>query len=134
MAAMADLYRDVDAELAGSGQTCTACGRCCDFAAFGHRLYVSTIELALLIHATPVNPAAAAADRCPYQQESQCTARERRALGCRVFSCESAGDEFEHDLYSRYHERIRQLHQQHRVAYFYADLPAAVTTLLDSRP
>src|SRR5690606_154285 len=42
------LYRQVDAEVGSLAIPCGACGACCAFEAFGHRLYVSTAELALL--------------------------------------------------------------------------------------
>lgn len=131
LADLAAIYRDVDAELAEAGQTCRACGRCCDFAGYGHRLYVSTAELALLTKVPPIDPSAPASGRCPYQSGADCTARLNRALGCRVFSCDETTDQFEHDLYARHHDRIRDLHSRHGLAYIYSDLPAAMGSVMN---
>ena len=128
LAALRELYDEVDAAVAALGQTCRACGRCCDFDTYGHRLYVTTLELALLT----IDPPAAAAEspgRCPYQQGAACTARDRRALGCRVFSCDKTNDDAEQALYARFHDRLGRLHAAHDIPYFYTDLPAAVGAL-----
>ncbi|MFW6146287.1 MAG: hypothetical protein ACOC7R_03030, partial [Planctomycetota bacterium] len=120
LAALRELYDDVDAALATMNQSCRACGRCCDFDAYGHRLYVTTLELALLTADPPPAPAAATAGssgRCPYQRDAVCTARARRALGCRVFSCDPATDAAEHALYARIHDRLRRLHAAHSIPY-----------------
>ena len=51
--ALVDIYARLAAETADAGATCDGCGRCCDFARAGHRLFVSTGELALLIVRPP---------------------------------------------------------------------------------
>ncbi len=127
LAALRALYADVDAAVAAGGQTCRACGRCCDFDTYGHRLYLTTLELTLLTaEPPPASAAAATPGRCPYQQGLACTARARRALGCRVFSCDGATDAAEQALYARFHEQLCHLHAAHGVPYLYVDLPAAV--------
>src|SRR5947207_7088495 len=50
-AAVADLYADLQAEIDARRPLCTASGRCCHFDAFGHRLFVTTMELAAFVHA-----------------------------------------------------------------------------------
>lgn len=125
---LAGLYHQADAELAGAGQPCRRCGRCCNFAHYGHRLYVTTAELALLMRSAPPNPSAAGDGRCPFQHHDECIARAHRTLGCRVFSCR--GDRgTANDLYERCHARIRALHQSHRIPYIYAELTGAITAL-----
>ena len=46
LAEIESLYRNLDTTLAGINDpaSCRACGGCCDFEAFGHRLYVTTPE------------------------------------------------------------------------------------------
>ena len=123
LAAVADIYRRVDAELALSGDVCDQCGKCCDFGSYGHRLYVSTAELALLITARPGD--SATGDVCPYQVGSACTAREGRTLGCRVFSCRSETDRSV-TLYERYHDEVTSLHVAYQTPYRYVDLIEAL--------
>jgi hypothetical protein len=40
-----DIYKWLDEQLAGQKAVCEICGRCCDFKAFDHRLYVTTPEM-----------------------------------------------------------------------------------------
>jgi Fe-S-cluster containining protein len=44
--AIRGLYADLDAAVAERGPLCNASGRCCDFDAYGHRLYVTGLEIA----------------------------------------------------------------------------------------
>jgi len=129
LAELAALYREVDEQLAALGQTCRACGACCDFALYDHRLYLTTVELALLTSLPPTHHDAVAADRCPYQDGSICAARQRRALGCRVFSCDAATDAAEQDVYDRYHNRLGEMHRKHSLTYLYVDLIASLGQL-----
>ena len=43
-AAVELVYKDIESRLPQNMQ-CRACGKCCDFKNFGHRLYVTTPEL-----------------------------------------------------------------------------------------
>jgi len=143
LAELADLYAAVDAELAELGVACDRCGRCCDFTRFGHRLYVTPAEAAMLgqaprpdgagapagasgaASARPAEQDGAAGGRCPYLVGEVCRAREGRALGCRVFFCR-AEQAATNALYERFHRRIQDLHAAHRVPYAYADLLSAL--------
>lgn len=125
------LYRDVDQQLAAMGQTCRACGTCCDFDRFGHRLYLTTVELALLSAAPPPHRKSLAEGRCPYQDGSACAARQRRGLGCRVFSCDPDTDPAEADLYAHYHRLLGEIHATHSLAYSYVDIISALEQLPD---
>lgn len=112
------LYSHVDAELGSTGQDCRQCGECCDFERFGHRLYVTPAELALLLESP--RPPATPGGRCLYQVDKACTARRCRTLGCRVFSC--LGDTgHQCRIYERYHHQIKALHLADRVPYLYVD-------------
>jgi hypothetical protein len=124
MADLAALLARVDAAVAEKAPTCRACGRCCRFAEFGHRLYVSTGELALLT--SHPAPHASRPGLCPCQDGAECTARDGRALGCRVFFCDAGLTAWSNALYERFHAEIRRLHERHGVEYFYVDLTAGV--------
>jgi Fe-S-cluster containining protein len=125
--ALRTLYAAVDAAVAARGWHCKACGACCDFTSSGHRLYVSTGELALLTSAAP--PQALAAGRCPYQIDGRCTVREARALGCRLFFCDPAAREVFQQDYETYHRQLRRLHQAAGLPYRYVELTAAMEEL-----
>ena len=124
---LAGLYARLEGELAANPVRCNRCGRCCDFAAFGHRLYVTPIELALLVK-EPAPDGSTPALRCPYQLEGQCSAHNRRTLGCRVFFC-GAPREREQALYEPYHAQLRALHGQSGVPYLYVELTDALSRI-----
>ena len=116
-----DLYDCLDADLAAMRVACDRCGRCCDFRAFGHRLYVTPAEATFLLQTPLPNPDLARLGRCPYQHGADCAARGRRTLGCRVFFCR-APEFATAEIYEKYHLRIGKLHQTHCVPYAYVPL------------
>jgi len=69
---VAAVYEWIDAQLrqhAERAGRCNACGACCDFATYDHRLFVTTPELMYL--ATGLNAKELkqmSAGRCPYQK------------------------------------------------------------------
>ena len=49
-AAVAEIYTELDREVARRRPLCVVSGRCCRFEEYGHRLFVTTLELAAFIH------------------------------------------------------------------------------------
>lgn len=127
LAAIRKLYARVNAATAAQGWACKACGACCDFAASGHRLYVSSGELALLTATRPPGPLVPG--RCPYQVDGRCTVRPVRALGCRLFFCDSRAQEAFPKDYETHHRNLRRLHDAAGLPYIYAELTAALDEL-----
>ncbi len=84
------MYRDLDAEVAGPAPVCLVSGLCCRFEEYGHTLFVSAPEMAILLADAP--PPSRPLDdgaTCPWQDaRGRCTAREARPLGCRVYFCD----------------------------------------------
>ena len=108
---LAVLYRDLDAEVAGLGPACALSGRCCRFAEYGHTLFLSAPEAALLLADAPA-PARLLDDgeTCPWQDAAgRCTAREARPLGCRVYFCDPAYAPHAPDLSERHIARLKRL-------------------------
>ena len=120
---LAEIFREVDERVRLAGAECLGCGCCCRFALAGHRLYVSTAELAVLLSVPPARTAGPL--ECPYQQGPACHARSRRPLGCRTFFCR-ASEADTADLYEAAHAQIRRLHEALGVPYFYRELTAAI--------
>lgn len=84
------VYAELDAEVSALGPRCELSGRCCRFEEYGHTLFVSSPEAALLVSDAPepVRPLDEGAT-CPWQDSrGLCTAREARPLGCRVYFCD----------------------------------------------
>lgn len=104
-AELSAIYADLEAEIAGLSPSCQACGRCCDFGAYDHELWLTEIELAALVsdHGLKVP---VSSQTCPYMDGKHCTARSGRALGCRTYFCRLPAEVVE-ELTWRYLERIR---------------------------
>jgi Fe-S-cluster containining protein len=107
---------------------CGACGACCDFPAYDHRLFVTPPELIYLaakLNAQELKPMPAG--RCPYQQGKKCTVHEHRFAGCRVFCCHGDAD-FQGELSEAALARLKALCEELRLPYRYQDLVAALAT------
>lgn len=124
-----ELYADVQARIDAAGFQCRACGQCCHFARAGHRVYVSTGELALLASAPPPPDGAAGPLRCAYQAGQACTACTRRPLGCRVYFCTEPGHSRAAETYEEIHRAIRAAHRDAHLPYRYTELTAALAEL-----
>ncbi len=125
--AMCALYAEVDADIAARNPVCTNRGVCCKFAQYGHRLYVTDVELAHFVQGQSEawrEPEDSGA--CPYQIEGRCTAREHRPLGCRVFFCDPASGEWQGPVYEAYLARLKQLGEQLGVPYRYREWLSAL--------
>jgi len=124
-AALSDLealYVRLSAELPSWGFTCSASGACCDFDRYGHRLYASTLEAEWFFRRTATR-ANSDARACPaWGPDRLCRSREGRMLGCRVYFCPPYPRGAPEDLYARYHEEIRALHDRHGIPYAYRDI------------
>jgi Fe-S-cluster containining protein len=120
--AVLNLYAEVDREVAAAGPVCVASGRCCRFKEHGHTLFLTTLEADVLLNAAPPYDRPVTAEFCPFQKGNLCTAREPRPLGCRVYYCDPAYQETGNALTEKYLARLRELHEEHGVAYRYAPL------------
>jgi Fe-S-cluster containining protein len=125
-AALADLealYADLDRELPRFKFTCVASGDCCDFDAFGHRLYASTLEAEWFFRRAPSERANANERHCPaWGKDRLCKAREGRMLGCRTFFCGPYPAGVPEDLYEPFHARIKAIHDKHGIPFRYRDV------------
>ena len=90
--ALLGVYAEVDAEVARLAPVCEISGRCCRFEEYGHTLFVSAPEFALLLADAPApsRPLDEGAS-CPWQDNrGRCSARGARPMGCRVYFCDPA--------------------------------------------
>lgn len=121
--AVADLFADVDLEMATYRKQCARCGQCCRFAIYDHRLFVTTMELAyLMAHARPdVSSPTSNSGDCIYQTRESCSIYPHRMLGCRIFLCKLPDTSSQGDLGARWHRAMIELHEEHCVPYCYAE-------------
>ncbi len=117
-----ELYKEVDQAVAAAGPVCLTSGRCCRFKEYGHTLFLSNLEAALLLERAPAYEPPVTADGCPFQVNNLCTAREPRPLGCRVFYCDPSYQETGTCLTEEYLHRLKHLAQELGVEWRYAPL------------
>jgi Fe-S-cluster containining protein len=117
------LYRDLEAELPRYRFTCAASGRCCDFDAYEHRLYASTLEAERFFRLSPDERKNQDHQQCPaWGEDKLCHAREGRMLGCRTYFCGPYPVQPPDDLYERYHRRLKSIHDRHGIPFRYQDV------------
>jgi Fe-S-cluster containining protein len=130
---MGEYYRRVDAAIAAHRPTCVNRGACCKFAEYGHKLYVTAVELAYFLdhqRAEGVRPIESD-HACPYQAGGMCTAREHRPLGCRVFFCDPAAQEWQPAEYERGLAELKQIGREFGIEYRYQEWLSALRSAGD---
>ena len=133
------LYGLVQQEIDRRRPACQQSGRCCRFDEFGHRLYVTTIELAVFIHelrqiehsrpssGLPIfNPVGG----CHFQQAGLCSVHPIRPFGCRIFFCDPSAERWQEEQYEQFHGQIRSIHDDLGIPYFYVEWRRAVEECL----
>jgi hypothetical protein len=118
------LYAALDAEVARLGPVCELSGRCCRFAEYGHTLFLSAPEAAMLLDEAPppVRPLDQG-ESCPWQDASgRCRARAARPLGCRVYHCDPAYQTQGEGLSETFIGRLKRLVDEHGLPWDYAPL------------
>ncbi|MEO0716414.1 MAG: YkgJ family cysteine cluster protein [Planctomycetota bacterium] len=121
------VFAESAAEIAERGPACWASGRCCNFGASGHRLYVTGLEAAYTMRRleSPLQSAALESattrDGCPFQDANLCTVHTIKPLACRTYFCDRSAKAWQHALTERGVERLRAIHDMHHVPYRYAE-------------
>jgi Fe-S-cluster containining protein len=110
-------------------------GRCCRFEEYGHRLFVTTAELAAFTRGLGERgPAAPNSGRwdgtgCPFQSNKMCGVHAIRPFGCRMFFCDATSTEWQNETYEVFHARLKRLHEDLGVPYFYVEWRQALRAL-----
>jgi Fe-S-cluster containining protein len=122
-AAIEALYAHIQDVIDLRRPICNTSGRCCRFEEFGHRLFVTTIELAVFadeVGARGEDRGASVAG-CQYQIDGLCSVHAIRPFGCRIFFCDATAAVWQAEQYERFHARIRKLHDDLNIPYFYVE-------------
>jgi Fe-S-cluster containining protein len=142
--AVAGIYTELATETDRRRPLCIVSGRCCRFEEFGHRLFVTTMELADFVHqynARPhpspppvyqgrgTSPTPWDGTGCPFQINKLCGVHALRPMGCRIFFCDASSAQWQQDLYERLHARLKSLHETLHVPYAYVEWRQALTAL-----
>jgi Fe-S-cluster containining protein len=118
------VYAAVDAAVAAAGPRCDASGRCCRFDEYGHSLFLSRFEAELLLESAPPYAKPVGRDRCPFQVENLCTARDARPLGCRIYFCDPTYQETAHRITEGALAALKRLADEAGTGWLYAPLHA----------
>jgi len=105
---------------------CNACGRCCDFESFDHRLFVTTPELLYLAEKLREDRVRTMTGSvCPYNQGGRCTVYEHRFAGCRIFFCSGQAD-FQSGLSEGALRKLKAICEEFNIPYSYRPLDEAL--------
>ena len=117
-----EIYKELEAELASINPGCYACGTCCHFDKFDHILYASTVETNYILENVEAPHFDPDKNVCPFLANNQCTIREYRTLGCRVFFCNPDYKEKYQDIYNKYYTMIKDLAMRNQTEWHYAPM------------
>ncbi len=107
-------------------EKCDACGQCCDFITYDHRLYVTTPEVIFLAANLNVDTLKSMQTGiCPYNVEGKCTVHQYRFAGCRIFNCK-ANPDIQSELSESLLKKLKALCEKYKIRYRYMDLASAL--------
>ncbi len=132
------LLNEIDHRVSESGFACQQSGRCCKFESFGHRLYMTGLEVAwfrLLVGSPGIRAEVPGSegktiglavldperDGCPYQVEGQCGVHRDRPFACRVFFCQAGSDAWQAEVYESFQLGMKRLHEELGLPYRYME-------------
>jgi len=127
------LLNQIDEQVSQSGFACQQSGRCCKFESFGHRLYMTGLEIAWF-KSLVGEPASqdngggislplldAKQDGCPYQVQGACSVHPDRPFACRVFFCQEGSDDWQSAQYETFQSKVKKLHEELGLPYRYME-------------
>jgi hypothetical protein len=124
-----EIYHWLDSQISESADLagqCRACGACCDFDVFDHRLFVTLPELMYLAANLGVeNIKTMHTRRCPYNVDGKCSVYEYRFVGCRIFYCK-ANKEAQNTLSETVMKKLKFLCEELDIPYRYTNLATAL--------
>jgi len=121
------IYNWLDSIIKPLNNQCEACGKCCHFDSFGHKLFITAPEL-LYFKQNVKNLKPMPEKHCPYLENGKCSARNFRFAGCRIFLCRADKD-LQNKLSEKTVEKFKILCDKYNIPYFYKDLAAVLNNL-----
>ncbi len=113
------IYQHLEKELMLLNPGCNKCGTCCNFTAFDHVLYASNIEVDFIVQNVKVPDFNVSDNVCPFLKDNQCSIRDFRTLGCRVFYCDPQYKEVLPTLYEKCYRLIKDLSKKYNTQWEY---------------
>jgi len=136
-AAVGEIYQDLEDHLCQGKAKCLMSGKCCRFGEFGHRMYVTTLELATFVHelsglgwsGSDIRAYKGDGAACPFQAGKVCGVHGIRPFACRVFFCDPGSKTWQNEVYETFHARLKRLHEEVAVPYYYLEWLGALQGL-----
>lgn len=121
--AVAQLLREAAEQAGKLAIACQACGDCCRFDDYDHRMFVTTLELAYILARVDALPApqVISTSQCPFQNNGRCAIHDDRMLGCRIFFCRHEGLSDGSDWAETLHRKLVGLHETYCAPYSYIE-------------
>lgn len=127
------VYADVQRAIELRRPVCVVSGRCCRFEEYGHRLFVTTVELAAFVQELPALSGTEGrpwdGSGCPFQSGKLCGVHALRPFGCRMFFCDATSTDWQNEAYEQFHARLKRLHEELDVPYYYVEWRQALRAL-----
>jgi len=134
--AIDDLHTEIERAVEAAAPRCEQSGRCCRFEQYGHRLYVTGLEAALVVERElasittkkqPIDSKSQEAlspslmDKCPFQIGKTCGVHANRPAGCRIYFCDERWAPMMTGVAERAVGRVREMHRAFDVPYRYME-------------
>lgn len=136
--ALEAVYLSVRDAVEARGPACWASGRCCNFRQAGHLLFVTGLETAYLwnrlsapLTSDELTRAYQRGD-CPFLLTNLCTVHALKPLGCRVYFCDQAAQDWQMQLSERSMEMIKRIHVEFDIEYRYGEWRQMLNHFLSS--
>ena|SRR5437762_13365478 len=85
--------------------------------------------MATFVANAPAPPEAWDGSGCPFQVSGLCSVHAIRPFGCRVFFCDSSSTDWQSEQYERHHARLKRLHEELAIPYFYVEWRQALAAV-----
>lgn len=132
------VYHDLQTQIDQRRPLCVASGKCCKFEAFGHRLFITTLEMAAFVSTWKQGTCSDEVlesvktwdgSGCPFQVEKMCGVHLYRPFGCRIFFCDSSAGQWQQAQYEQFHSRLKSIHETLEIPYFYVEWRQALRAM-----
>jgi Fe-S-cluster containining protein len=124
---VSQIYDWLNSQIKSLDVDCSACGKCCDFKSFGHKLFVTTPELLYFYkNVKPLRKMTGSS--CPCLENGKCTARDFRFSGCRIFFCKADSEKI-NELSEQTIKKIKTLCDEFDFPYRYVDWATALNNI-----
>jgi len=127
------MYDSIEAEINKRRPICDISGRCCNFDVYGHKMFITTIELGVFVgrYLTDAKPERDPwnGKSCPFQIGKMCGVHAIRPMGCRLFFCDPTSNQWQNEQYERFHAELQNLHTRLHIPYLYLEWRSALSML-----